>query len=532
MRRVRRALSRDLGHARDGRGRRRPRAQRAIRPRRVATNSPSVARTGTAVRVAHVVLRFQRPSDRCGGGGPGAGRVQRGPVLDAHESCEPRDRRDRVDARNAREPRHGEFRPGSKPNSSGVGGRPPGSVGARAHRHHECVRPGRYLGRAAVGRGSRDDEPVVSTGRDGRRRAIRRNRTRRSRTQSAGNRAQPVEDQRGGSRAASAAHRRGGAALQGPRDERSVARTRNQFLRGGKRRADFESQLTMMTLKTLRTMTRMLTNALVMAAVLGLGAHAQAGQKKTAPDEPRKLFTYAFAGSGGFSADQQERADDLYERARDLIENNRFDRAVAELDRLIPLKSNRTDAALYWKAYSLARLGQRPDALTTVAELIKQYPDSRWLRDARALEVEVRQSSGQTVSPASQEDDELKLYALRGLMNNSPEEALPILEKMLTGTNSPKVKDRALFVLSQSHSPKAREIIANIAKGNGNPDLQMRAIRYLGMMGGADSRALLADVYRATPDPTVKRQILRSYMTSGDRERLFTLAKSETDQSL
>ncbi len=242
-------------------------------------------------------------------------------------------------------------------------------------------------------------------------------------------------------------------------------------------------------------------------------------------------FAYTLAG-GGLTPDQQERADELYERARDLIENARFERAVVELDRLIPLKSNRTDAALYWKAYVLARLGQRPEALNTIADLTKQFPDSRWLKDAKAIEVEVRQSSGQPVSPASQDDEDLKLMALRGLMNSDPDQALPVLEKMLTSANSPKVKDRALFVLSQSHSAKAREIIANVAKGNANPDLQMRAIRYLGMMGGADSRALLADVYRATPDVSVKRAILRSYMTSGDRERLFGLAKSETDQVL
>lgn len=261
-----------------------------------------------------------------------------------------------------------------------------------------------------------------------------------------------------------------------------------------------------------------------------LALTALIGGVATAPVHAQP-FAYALAG-GGLSPDQQERADELYERARDLIENARFERAVVELDRLIPLKSNRTDAALYWKAYVLARLGQRPEALNTIADLTKQFPESRWLKDAKAIEVEVRQSSGQPVSPASQDDEDLKLMALRGLMNSDPDQALPVLEKMLTSANSPKVKDRALFVLSQSHSAKAREIIANVAKGNANPDLQMRAIRYLGMMGGADSRALLADVYRATPDVSVKRAILRSYMTSGDRERLFALAKGETDQAL
>jgi tetratricopeptide (TPR) repeat protein len=230
--------------------------------------------------------------------------------------------------------------------------------------------------------------------------------------------------------------------------------------------------------------------------------------------------------------DSDDRADDLYDRARDLIEQGKFDRAVADLDRLIGLKSNRTDAAMYWKAYSLSKLGQRAEALTALTDLIKQFGDSRWLKDARALEVEVRQASGQAVSPASQDDEELKLMALRGIMQSDPEQALPVLEKMLTGTNSPKVKDRALFVLSQSHSARAREIIAGVAKGNANPDLQLRAIRYIGIMGGTENRQILGDVYKSTNDPAVKRSILRSFMTANDRERLFAAAKSETDASL
>ena len=240
----------------------------------------------------------------------------------------------------------------------------------------------------------------------------------------------------------------------------------------------------------------------------------------------------AFPGFAGWHESADDRADDLYDRARDLIEQGKFDRAVSDLDRLIALKSNRTDAAMYWKAYSLSKLGQRADALTALGDLIKQFGDSRWIRDARALEVEVRQASGQAVSPASQDDEELKLMALRGIMQSDPEQALPVIEKMLTGANSPKVKDRALFVLSQSHSARARDIIAGVAKGNANPDLQLRAIRYIGIMGGQDNRQILSDVYKSSNDAAVKRSILRSFMTAGDKERLFAAARSETDASL
>jgi tetratricopeptide (TPR) repeat protein len=244
-------------------------------------------------------------------------------------------------------------------------------------------------------------------------------------------------------------------------------------------------------------------------------------------------------GRHAFDADDRaedradDRADDLYDEGRESIEDGRYDRALDRFNRLIAMKTSRTDAALYWKAYCQAKLGQRADALGTLADLQKQFADSRWSKDARALDVELRQASGQTVTPESQNDEELKLMALRGIMQSDPDQALPVIEKMLAGANSPKVKDRALFVLSQSRSARAREIIAGVAKGNGNPDLQLRAIRYIGLMGGgADNRQILSDVYRSANDVAVKRAILRSYMTSNDRERLLALAKSETDAGL
>jgi tetratricopeptide (TPR) repeat protein len=278
-------------------------------------------------------------------------------------------------------------------------------------------------------------------------------------------------------------------------------------------------------------MTHTLCSSLLLAALTAIPAAPAVAQ----PDLLGKAFTVAaLRVAGGIDAgvDVNNRADDLYDEGREAIEEGRYDRAVDRFNRLIDLKTTRTDAALYWKAYSLAKLGQRDEALATLADLQKRFADSRWLKDAKALDVEVRQASGQTVSPASQEDDELKLMALRGIMQSDPEQAFPIIEKMLTGPNSLKVKDRALFVLSQSRSARARDIIAGIAKGNGNPDLQLKAIRYVGIMGGNDNRQILADAYRASADVAVKRAILRSYMVSGDRERLFALAKGETDQSL
>jgi tetratricopeptide (TPR) repeat protein len=299
------------------------------------------------------------------------------------------------------------------------------------------------------------------------------------------------------------------------------------------------------------TMTRVLQTSLAVAVAFAACAATNAGAQPPVPMTPMAPPTpiaprapmarvtpmapvapTAPVASSEWGPTLDDRADDLYSEGREAIEEGRYDRAVERFNRLIDLKSSRTDAALYWKAYSQAKLAQRADALNTLADLQKRFADSRWIKDAKALDVELRQASGQTVSPASQQDDELKLMALRGIMQSNPDEAFPTLEKMLNSTNSPKVKDRALFVLSQSRSAKAREIIEGVARGNANPDLQLKAIHYIGMMNGAENRQVLSDIYKGSSDPAVKRAILRSYMMAGDRERLLTLARTETDAGL
>ena len=222
-----------------------------------------------------------------------------------------------------------------------------------------------------------------------------------------------------------------------------------------------------------------------------------------------------------------------YEAARNLIEQEQYAKALGQLDALIARfdnKSvadsiaNRVDAAMYWKAYALGKQREITEAINTLNQMQSRFADSRWLKDAMALKVEMMQASGQAVSPDSQTDEDLKLLALRGLMQSDPDRAVPMIEQVLSGSSSVKVKENALFVLSQSRSTRTRDILANIAKGGANPDLQLKAIRYLGVMNGPGNDQVLEDAYRSTSDETVKRAIIRSFMASGNRTRLASIA--------
>jgi HEAT repeat protein len=222
-----------------------------------------------------------------------------------------------------------------------------------------------------------------------------------------------------------------------------------------------------------------------------------------------------------------EQAERQYERGRRALDKRQWDEAVAQFDEAAAASKTIADGALYWKAYALMKLGRGREATAVLDEMAKNYPQSRWLNDAKAMRVEIAQAAGRPVSPEDASDDEIKLMAINALMQNDPERAIPLLEKLMTSPSSPKLRERALFVLSQSDSQKAREALARIAKGGGNPDLQMQAVRALGVHGGKENRQLLADVYGSTGDIGVKKQIINSYMVSGERDRLLAIAKSD-----
>jgi hypothetical protein len=230
--------------------------------------------------------------------------------------------------------------------------------------------------------------------------------------------------------------------------------------------------------------------------------------------------------------ERAESMDEVYEDAIDQVDEGHYDDALRLLDQVSRENPRRADAALYWRAYSLHKLGRKADALTTLNQLGSSHPKSKWVKDAKALELEIRQGGGTAPSPENLEDEDLKLMALDGLMNSDPQKAMPMLKKFLERSQSPKLRDRALFVLAQSGSPEAREILASVARGDSYPGMQRKAIQHLGVFGGAENAQALADIYKSSSDPSIKKAVLQAFMVSGDKTRVLAAAKEEPDPSL
>jgi hypothetical protein len=231
--------------------------------------------------------------------------------------------------------------------------------------------------------------------------------------------------------------------------------------------------------------------------------------------------------------EKEVRLEEAYERATEALDDGEWDRAAKLFDRVADSGGRRVDGALYWKAYAWHKLARRAEALAAIEALRSGHPQSRWLKEARALELEIRQQSGTSQPPQSMGgDEELQILALNGIMNSNPEQAVPMLERFLDSTTSPKLQDRALFVLMQSRSPRGREIVAQIARGKSHPHLQRKAIRYLGLFGGEESRQALEQIYADSGDESVKKAVLQGFMVSGRKAPVLAAAKGEKDPGL
>ena len=127
-------------------------------------------------------------------------------------------------------------------------------------------------------------------------------------------------------------------------------------------------------------------------------------------------------------------------------------------------------------------------------------------------------------------EEELALAAMEGLMHQPPERALPIIKKVLAGSQTTLVKKRALFVLSQIRSPEAQELLLQAVR---SPDASLRgeAIRSIGIGGDAKSLDALQTVY-STGTEDVKKEVLQAWLIAGRKDAVYQAAlnaKSEDE---
>lgn len=223
--------------------------------------------------------------------------------------------------------------------------------------------------------------------------------------------------------------------------------------------------------------------------------------------------------------------DDLYRSGQKALDEKRWSEAASIFAKVAERGGSDADAGLYWRAYAQHKAGRGSEALATIRRLASTYPKSAWLDDARALEVEVRGDQGVTVQPSAGDDEDLKLYALSGMMDNNPRKALPLVRQYLQGKHSLENKEKALFLLTQSDLPEARQALLEIVRGTAHPELRMQAVQYLGSVAEDDPSVLpvLDELYRSSQDRKIREIVIEAYGNAEAITELRSLLQNETD---
>ena len=66
-----------------------------------------------------------------------------------------------------------------------------------------------------------------------------------------------------------------------------------------------------------------------------------------------------------------------------------YEKAIQAFAEAVAMKGARADGALYWKAFAEYKLAAMQEALQSLQHLQTTFPDSRWMKEAQALEFEV-----------------------------------------------------------------------------------------------------------------------------------------------
>lgn len=251
----------------------------------------------------------------------------------------------------------------------------------------------------------------------------------------------------------------------------------------------------------------------------------------------RCIVTFLFIAVASAWAQAQPPSGSVY--GLFLLDSHHWAEAAQEFGRIAAKGGAQGEEALYWKAYALNKAERPVEALAAVAELRKAYPVSRWLPDAAALEMEIKQGAGQSVKPENLPDEELKLLALNSVMRSDPERAVPTVESLLKEAHSLALKREALYVLAQSDSPKAQELLEWIARGGMNAelkttDLQVTAVRYLAQQKRPQGKLAqtLFEIYNSTSDADVKREAVNGLTAIGDTVYLRQISTPEARQAM
>ena len=261
---------------------------------------------------------------------------------------------------------------------------------------------------------------------------------------------------------------------------------------------------------------------------------------------------------------QQDPADSLYRAARQALNRNQYARA-AELFQAVQNRyprSTYTADAFYWQAFALYRTGS-DDGLRAAREALRtqaaRYPKAATRHYAEVL---LRRVQGQLAqrgdraaaeavsaeadsieppeapetpdtpeapeppegprghpprsgarhgSSTCDDDDDIRIAALQGLLNMDAERAVPILKAVLAQRDEGHVclRRKAVWLVSQKRSPETSAILLDAVRADPDREVREQAVFWLSQVPGDETVAALDSILRdPKTDPEIQEKAI------------------------
>ncbi len=227
---------------------------------------------------------------------------------------------------------------------------------------------------------------------------------------------------------------------------------------------------------------------------------------------------------------EQDPADSLYRDARKALSSNAYPRA-AELFKQIrqkyPKSSYASDAP-YWEAFALQRLGGE-DNLRLAQDALglqqRDYPRAATRGDAAALNARIegmlaRRGDEQMTAtitsrarraaddgcPRAEEDE--RIEALNALSQMAPEQAMPILKRVLARREpcTQALRRTAVWMVARQKQPEAASLLVSAAKNDPDREVREQAVFWLANVPTEEAVDLLIGLAKEGNDLELRKR--------------------------
>lgn len=242
------------------------------------------------------------------------------------------------------------------------------------------------------------------------------------------------------------------------------------------------------------------------------------------------------------ASNANDSAMNLFREARELIENENWKQAEKTFRTFIREypKHENVDAAMYWRAFSLKKLGKLREADEAAKKLIESNATSRWAEDAQTLRTELAPSLGsdprEFENSVENGSDDMKQVALQSLFQSNPQRGTEVALELLKSPKTGKqLRQTAVSMIGIYGGPSGRASLLDIARGQNDADLQKTAVFWIGQQGGEEAVTALMGIYDGSSDEELKKQILFSISQNRSplaRTKLVEVARAGSSVAL